>query len=208
MNLRKAMLCASPVLLAACGVEGDGEEVEKQSGESPPLPLSMPNLALAAQSSDFHQDAAPPDGGPIRLDDGTLIDWIVATAGEGALYRMGEVDLNGDNYNDALVYIGGPGRCGSGGCNLYILLVGRQGIETVGRATVTKLPVGVLESTSHGLRDVVVTIGGGGLEFHGQRVLRFDGRAYPTNPTVEPAEPIETLGEVVITEGDLRPIVY
>jgi len=81
-------------------------------------------------------------------------------------------------------------------------------MEAMGHTTVTRLPAGVLDSTSHGLRDVVVTVGGGGLDNPGLRVLRFDGRAYPVNPTVEPAEPTDDIGTVVITEGDLRPVVY
>lgn len=146
--------------------------------------------------------------GPVPLEDGALIPWIIAEAGEDALYRSAQTDLDGDGYEDALVYIGGPTRCGSGGCNLYMLRITPAGIEQVGRTTVTKLPVGVLESSTNGYRDVVVTIGGGGLQYYGLRVLRFDGERYPSNPTVAPAEKVDDIGEELISDGPLRPLVW
>ena len=121
------------------------------------------------------------------------------------MYRSGEADLDGDGAAEIFFYVGGRAYCGSGGCNLYVLRETDEGFETVARTTITRLPVGVLDSQHNGMRDIVVSAGGGGMA-PGYRVLRFDGQEYPSNPSVAPAEAIETIGRVVIPQGELLPI--
>lgn len=145
---------------------------------------------------------------PLKIEDGMLTPWLVEEGGVDALYRVGLVDLDDDGFDEALVYLGGPGRCGSGGCNLYVLRSTVSGFVTIGRTSVGKLPVGVLETRHNGLRDIVMRVGGGGLSNPGFRALHFDGESYPINPTVAPAEVVEEIGTMVISEGDMRPIVY
>lgn len=163
-------------------------------------------LALPACSLTALEHVEPAPIGAARLPDGAVSPWLVAQYGEDVRYRMGEADLDGDGLNDALVYIGGPGQCGSGGCDLAVLRRTSDGFEQIGSLSVTRLPVGVLDSRTNGLRDIVVTVGGGGIPT-GLRRLRFDGESYPANPTVAPAEPVDDIGTVVIRDGDLFPIV-
>ncbi|GAB5350001.1 hypothetical protein [Alteriqipengyuania sp. 357] len=161
------------------------------------LPILLP-LALSA--------CAPvPPAADVPLLDRSAKVWLQKEEGADALYRSGHVDLDGDGIDEMLVYVGGPGRCGSGGCSLYVLRNTADGIAAIARTSVTQLPIGVLDTRRHGMRDIVVSVGGGGMPF-GHRVLFFDGRTYPANPTVPPAEPINTIGTPVIAQGDLRPI--
>ena len=99
-------------------------------------------------------------------------------------------DLDGDGVAEVVAYLRGPGWCGSGGCNAYVLA--RDGDEYVVRmaSTVTRLPIGLLESWSHGWRDLFVWVGGGGGP-SGCVAMRYNGAAYPSNPTVLPVEYIE-----------------
>lgn len=96
-------------------------------------------------------------------------------------------DLNGDGRPDALAYVSGPRWCGSGGCKLYILENLGRAYRIAGRTTITRPPVQVLQSRSHGWRDVAVWVGGGGIASGHDAVLRFDGRKYPGNPSTQPA---------------------
>ena len=160
------------------------------------LPILLP-LALTACAP------VPPPTDVSPLDRSALA-WLQEKEGADALYRSGHVDLDGDGIDEMLVYVGGPARCGSGGCNLHVLRNSADGIAAIARTSVTRLPIGVLNTRRHGMRDIVVSVGGGGLPF-GHRVLRFDGRTYPANPTVPPAEPIDAIGTPVIAQGDLRP---
>ena len=76
-------------------------------------------------------------------------------------------------------------------------------LTEIARTTVTQLPVGVLDTSSNGWRDLGVTTAGGG-ELTGRRKLKHDGTGYPTNPTVPPAEELDILDvQILIDQGDL-----
>ena len=67
------------------------------------------------------------------------------------------------------------------------------------KATITQLPIMLLDTSSRGWRDVSVTVAGGGIPRAYSARLRFDGRQYPSNPTVPPAIPLKRMsGRVLI----------
>lgn len=103
--------------------------------------IGLPACSVAGPE---HIEPAPIDAQ--RLPDGAVSPWLIANYGDDVRYRMGEADLDGDGLNDALVYVGGPGQCGSGGCDLAILRRTSGGFEPIGSLSVTRLPVGVLDS--------------------------------------------------------------
>jgi len=120
--------------------------------------------------------------------DGALERWLRAEYADAGpvSYQSSEFDLDGDGAPEVLVYASGPRLCGSGGCRLLVLARTEAGFAAVARTTVTRLPVGVLDTSTEGWRDLWVTVSGGGLPA-GRRKLAFDGSAYPSNPTVPPA---------------------
>lgn len=105
--------------------------------------------------------------------------------GDHVTYEAAFVDLDGDGKQDIVAYASGPEYCGSGGCSMGILRATGKGYDTIGRTTVTQLPIRLLSSRSHGLHDLGVAVSGGGASGHAVR-LRFDGRRYPSNPTTLP----------------------
>ena len=120
-------------------------------------------------------------------------------------FREGRADLDGDGSDELLIYTGGAMVCGSGGCPLSVLRLTADGPEVLAQTTVTQLPVGVLDTSTNGMRDIwVTTVGGGAPEQ--TRKLSFDGKSYPKNPTMTPAETIEAPGTVVIALGEMTPV--
>lgn len=121
-------------------------------------------------------------------------------------YALAWVDLNGDGRNEAVVRIMSTGHCGSGGCILYVLSPWGRRWSLVGRMTVTQPPIRVLNSRSHGWRDLgirqyfccensrMVTY---------EALLPFDGRIYPFNPSTPPSRRLRRLvpGRVLISEA-------
>lgn len=102
------------------------------------------------------------------------------------------------------VLLSGPEYCGSGGCKLLILERDGDGFTVLGDTTVTRAPIRVLDSSSHGRPDVGVRVAGGGGEAYEAR-LSFDGTRYPSNPTVAPARRVDGApGRVVIDEDAAR----
>jgi hypothetical protein len=109
-------------------------------------------------------------------------------------------DLDGDGRLDALAYVSGAAWCGSGGCKLYVLENRGRSYRIVGRTTVTRPPIRVLQRRTHGWRDIGVWVAGGGIIPGHDVVLRFDGWKYPSNPSTQTALKHfrDRAGEVVI----------
>lgn len=108
-------------------------------------------------------------------------------------YKRTDADLNGDGRRESLIYITDPKFCGSGGCTLVILSPVGRDYRVVMHSTVTQLPVRLLTTSTHGWRDIGVTVHGGGVTHPYEARLRFNGRRYPNNPTVSPAIPLRQL---------------
>ena len=168
-------------------------------------------LTLAACSPGQSEDAAsadapgPPAPPPTFVDAFDTAQWLADNyADMGPIgYREGHADLDGDGTKEFLVYLRGPMVCGSGGCPLLVLRAEPDGASVILETSVTQLPLGVLETSTNGMRDLWVTTAGGGAP-SAIRKLSWSGTAYPTNPTV--AEEIEEAGTVIIDEGDATPI--
>lgn len=121
------------------------------------------------------------------------------------LYRYGKADLDGVGDEEYLVYVGGPMMCGSGGCNLLVLKTAEDSFTKIGSLTVSQLPVGVLSTSTNGMKDLGVSVYGGGQE-PGIMKVPFDGTGYASNPTVQPATSVGSIDLVVIPEGELKPV--
>ncbi|WP_148301426.1 hypothetical protein [Asaia prunellae] len=87
--------------------------------------------------------------------------------------------------NTIIAYLDGTNYCGSGGCTTLILSYGKENnkLRLVSRLTVVKLPIILLQSSSHGWRDMAVHVSARD-EKSSFAVLRFDGQKYPGNPSI------------------------
>lgn len=179
-----------------------------------------PLLALGLSLAACKKDAAPPEptssaepveevSQPAPM---TAEDWIRANHKEavssdlGQLqYAAAETDLDGDGTPEVLVYLGGPMFCGTGGCNLAVLKCEGGDLIQVSETSVVQLPVGVLDSKSHGWRDLAVNVSGGGMT-EGISRLRFTGSRYPGNASVEVSADAAPISKPLITEDALKPL--
>ena len=113
-------------------------------------------------------------------------------------------DLNGDGALDAVVLLTGSDWCGSGGCTLLILRGKAGGFELVSTSTIINEPIRVAREREHGWHALLVSVKGGGIQ-PGFVLLRFDGRKFPFNPTLQPrASPaqIEASAPLVFRNAD------
>lgn len=118
-------------------------------------------------------------------------------------YSYAFVDLNGDGKKEAIVYLDGRPWCGSGGCTTLILARDGRSWKIVTKLTITQPPIRVLTRTSNGWHGIGLWVRGGIQESY-EAELRFNGKTYPTNPSVPPARPLvgEAAGQVVIPSSD------
>jgi hypothetical protein len=115
-------------------------------------------------------------------------------------YFSAKADLDDDQVSEWIVLLAGPSVCGTGGCNTLVFSEVDGGLRLVTRISVTRPPIAIAETRTSGWRDLIVHVAGGGtLPGHDAR-LRYDGSTYPSNPSVEPAEPMseKEKGVVVI----------
>jgi hypothetical protein len=102
-------------------------------------------------------------------------------------YSAAFVDLRDDGKNEVLVYLSSNGWCGTGGCTMLILAPEGSSYTLVTRTTITRLPIRVLVTKSNGWHDISVVVAGGGIQPGYEADLSFDGKTYPSNPSVPPA---------------------
>ncbi len=89
-----------------------------------------------------------------------------------------EYDLNDDGKNEIFVGFRGPYFCGSGGCTQYLL--DYQG-KIITRFTVSGYPIVIDTNKTNGYKDLFIHSG------RKDRIVKFDGRKYPSNPSLLPA---------------------
>jgi hypothetical protein len=111
---------------------------------------------------------------------------------------------------EVIVYLSGRGWCGSGGCVMLILAPEGETYRVVTKTTVTRLPIRVLTTKSNGWHDISVEVAGGGIQPGYEAELSFDGKSYPSNPTVTPAHRSngKVQGRTVITETTKDQALY
>ena len=88
--------------------------------------------------------------------------------------------------------------CGSGGCALYIYTPAGASWRQVAELTIVNAPVRLLNTRSHGWRDLAVHVRGGGIEVPYEARIRFDGRTYASNPSMAPRIRGRASGRVLI----------
>jgi hypothetical protein len=123
-------------------------------------------------------------------------------------YSAAFVDLAGDGTQQAIVYLAGRGWCGSGGCVTLVLSRNDSSYALITKITISRPPIRILNTKSNGWKDITVQVAGGGVAAH-EAKLSFNGKAYPNNPSVPPAVPLErnVAGNVVIPyEGEGTPL--
>jgi len=112
------------------------------------------------------------------------------------------IDLNDDGALDAVVLLTGSDWCGSGGCTMLVFQGKDKTFNLISSSTLVRSPLTVGETKTNGWRDLIVEVSGGGAT-PAQVALKFDGTAYPKNPSVEPALPQNSSikGTVIFPEG-------
>ena len=104
-------------------------------------------------------------------------------------HKTAQIDLNGDGIQDALVLLDNPMYfCGTGGCTMLVFKGTKSGFAFVSRSTLIRSPVLVSDTKTHGWRDLLVEVSGGGATPK-KVALKFTGGKYPLNPSTQPPLP-------------------
>lgn len=141
---------------------------------------------------------------------GTLRSFLQKKVGWGPAsdkamrYSFARVSLDGNRQRQILVYVSGPGWCGSGGCTAFLLEPLGSSFKVIDRFTLARLPVRILPSKTHGWYDLTMPVVGGGIINGYTALLKFNGHKYPSNPSMAPKLPANLAGkgtEVPLSEN-------
>ncbi len=105
-----------------------------------------------------------------------------------ARYFLRWLDLNGDGVSEAIVHVVGSLVCGTGGCDTHIFARRRGSYELVSTIGLSRPLVVASPRRSRKWRNLIVYVAGGGVLPGHYVELKYDGRSYPENPTVEPVK--------------------
>lgn len=124
-------------------------------------------------------------------------------------YFSVSVDIRDDGTHEAIVYFLDSGFCGTGACTALILAPTDSSYRIVTKFTIVQLPIRVLATKSNGWHDLGVWVQGGGIQPGYEAKLSFNGKKYPSNPSVPPAQRLtqKVEGKVVISRPMLENLV-
>jgi hypothetical protein len=178
----------------------------RAEGVAPPAPIVVRTVAPSTTPDPRLEEALRLALFPVRVDDGqghgpdpgseewkqarrTLLARRCAEAGS-LRYAWNRVDLNGDGTPEVVATVVGPFVCGTGGCPLLIFQERKGSLVPLTTMSLFKEPLIVSERRSNGWKNLISRV-----RLDAARstyaVLPFDGRSYPTNPSVPPAQPLQ-----------------
>jgi len=109
---------------------------------------------------------------------------------DGVRYFPKWFDLNGDGTPEVIVHVVGPRVCGTGGCETHIFAKRGATYKLISTIDLSRPLIVAAPGRSHGWRNLIVFVAGGGNLRGYYAELRFNGKTYPDNPTVKPAKRI------------------
>lgn len=113
---------------------------------------------------------------------------------------VSSISCDGNSNHDYIVYVYGNLWCGSGGCDMFVLEELNNSFSIKGKMTVVKLPIILLGTSKFGRPDIAVTITDINVNSV-KSVLKFSGKKYPSNPTLQSVEKRKNVkGAVVFSE--------
>jgi hypothetical protein len=106
-------------------------------------------------------------------------------------YFLKWFDLNGDGEPEAIVYVAGPRVCGTGGCNAHIFARREGGYKLISTIGISRPPIIASHRRTHGWKNLIVFVAGGGVLPGYYAELPFDGSTYPESSSDERAKEVK-----------------
>ncbi|MCC5803731.1 hypothetical protein [Rossellomorea vietnamensis] len=115
-------------------------------------------------------------------------------------YYYNRVDLNDDQQPETFVYLVGSPVCGSGGCSGALFTKQNGEYMLITTFSLVRSPVIIQNEKTNGWKNMIMYVSGGGIK-GGYKLLHFDGKTYPSNPSVQPdVQPVKISGVGIIND--------
>ncbi|MGL5231358.1 MAG: hypothetical protein ACRC8F_11100 [Cetobacterium sp.] len=178
--LRKIFVLSSLILtLIACS----NNDLKTISAE-PITTSSNQNYFTADKQSEFSPN--------IDIENTILETYNLQKGVDEVYYSYVKIDLNNDSVPEYFVYAYGPMLSGSGGGSALIL---NSDYKEISRFTLVQTPIIISKHRTKNWKDIIMNVSGGGATPNAA-IIKFDGKTYPSNPSLQP-----TLGPHDYIEG-------
>lgn len=134
---------------------------------------------------------------PVDPDDALLVaaiqQHLVNSKGpKNSQYEYVRVDLNNDGLREGLVMFNLPHSywCGWNGCTMAIFQAGDNDFGLVSETARLRGPLVIGQSSTNGWEDILVRLSGND-DADRSIVLKYDGNAYPADPTGQEEAPYD-----------------
>jgi hypothetical protein len=183
LHLILAVLVAASI---ACEKKPEADTHKMAGGLEEHKPESVPPPSMTAAPTPVSMEITSPTLSTEELMTANVVNFLTRDFLKNDLqflterdrkFQMEMVDLNDDGKDEYFVRFMGPYFSGSGGGT--ILLLDRYA-EVITKFTVTRPPIYVTGDKSNGWRTLRLSNGGV------LRELAFDGKSYPSNPSIAP----------------------
>lgn len=116
-------------------------------------------------------------------------------------FQMYMIDLNNDGKDEYFVRFSSPYFCGSGGCTF--LLIDRYA-KIITKFSVMDPPIYLTEEKTNGWLNLYV------YNYGSHRVLSYNGKTYPSNPSVVPKTKLnkEKIKKTIFDDNQLQAYTY
>lgn len=149
------------------------------------LAVDGSGFRLIDDPGQMRESAAGRSESKSSTDDAQFRTWLVRYLADrpgvpdpNAVYGYALADLNGDGRDEAVVWARDSSDCGSGGCDLYVFVRDKSGWRRLSSTFITRPPIKILPTSTHGWRDLAAWEAGGGIERPFEARLRFNGHNY------------------------------
>ena len=171
------------------------------------VPIILGLIAMPSMAQSNHAPAAIERVKPEKKPDSLIEQKIIEVFDLKHTFRdvptrydFNRVDLSGDGEPELPVHLFGGNMCGTQGCTTLILQRQGSGYKALAQIGSTKTPVFVSQHATNGWKDLIVIVSGGSTLPSYYAILPFNGRGYPENATVAPAEPLDASQPIWLAE--------
>lgn len=95
------------------------------------------------------------------------------------------MDLNGDGTDEVFVFLFGRDFSGTGGNTAVILQQCKDEYEVIQKFTLVRNPIIISDNKTNDWNDIIMKVSGGGIPTS-YNILKYDGKQYPSNPSLAP----------------------
>ena len=192
-KIKSSIICGILVVSFGCSKQSENTTTILESPSPVPVQES-PSSSISLNKKSKQVDEQTQNNLTEALN--SYLQELGAKSDSNPTYKTEYIDLNDDGIKDALVLMDKPDWCGTGGCSLFVFQGEEEQFQFVSSSSLINHPFTVSETKTNGWRDLVVEVSGGGAQ--PQTVaLKFDGKVYPSNPSLQPPITGETTMEGV-----------